>query len=530
MKNRRPYRDPPTDIAGYDPTRDAGDCVWNPPAAERVCEFFPTVLTHTKSFSGPFKLEPWQRDYIGTLFGWKRPDGTRRYRETFAGVPRKNGKTIMCAGLGLYCLRCDGELGPEVYCAAFSRDQATLVFDHAAAMARGKAEFLAEVDIHDSTKRIICRGNGGFMRAIPADAATSHGFNASAVIFDEVHTQTNRCLYDVLKTSQGARKQPLLAGISTAGHNRESICWELWQHARRVRDGIVRDPYFLPMLYEIGEGEAWDDRDVWRKVNPNLGVSISEEFLEGEYERASSVPAYENTFRNLYLNEWTQQSVRWLPMDRWDRCNGSSEIPSGSDCWVGVDLSTKLDITAAVAVFRAGETVELVCKFFVPAEQARERERRDRVPYEQWARAGWITTTPGNTIDYGWVRREINELGRRHHIVQIAMDRWNAEQLAQQLQSEDGLPVTYFPQTISNFTGPAKEFEKLVLSGELRHGGNPVLRWMADNVSVYRDANENIRPDKAHSSERIDGIVAAIMGIGSMMLTPATASGSLFVC
>ena len=504
---------PPTDIAGYDPLRLAGDCDWDAKAAAHAVDFFPACLCHTKGFSGKFDLAQWQKDIVATLYGWKRPDGTRRFRESLVAVPRKNGKTTLVAGLSLYGLRCDGEQGPEVYCAAYSRDQATLVFDPAASMVRANKLMADSFVIHESVKRIICHANGGFMRAIPAESASSHGFNASTVIFDELHTQANRELYDVLKTSQGARKQPLFISITTAGHDRHSICWEVWDYARKVRDGIIDDPYFLPVIYEIGEGENWEDKEVWKRVNPNYGVSVSEDYLDEAYSRACEIISYQNTFRNLHLNEWTEQATRWFGMDKWDACNESQPLEYGDECWAGLDLSTTTDISALVLVCPRGDTFSIQPYFWVPEESARARERRDRVPYRQWEQGGHIRMTPGISVDYDCIRADINLLREQFNIRTIAVDRWNATQLVKQLDN-DGFDVGLFGQGYASMTSPAKHLERLIAEGNLRHGGHPVLRWMASNVAIEQDAAGNIKPSKAKSTERIDGIVALVMALG----------------
>lgn len=525
MTTTTPITAPPTDIAGYSPLRDAGDCTFDPVAANHVVDFFPSCLTHTKGFSGAFTLEPWQRDIVATLYGWKRPDGTRRYRESLIAVPRKNGKTTIVAGLSLYNLRCDGERGPEVYCAAYSRDQATLVFDPAASMVNANSVMRDQFVIHESVKRIICHANSGFMRAIPAESASSHGFNASAVIFDELHTQANRTLYDVLKTSQGARKQPLFIGITTAGHDRNSICWEVWDYARKVRDGIILDPYFLPVLYEIKEGEDWTDAAVWKRVNPNYGVSVSEEYLQEAYNRATEIVAYQNTFRNLHLNEWTEQASRWFSMDKWDACDGEIEIPYGAECWAGLDLATTTDIAALVLVFPVNDLLVIKPFFWVPQESATQREKRDRAPYQQWINGGFMRATPGGSIDYDVIRRDINALRDQFNIATIAIDRWNATQLTKQL-SDDGFAVGLHGQGYASMTAPSRMLEGLIIDGTLRHGGHPVLRWMAGNVAIETDAAGNIKPSKKASTEKIDGIVALIMGLGVWAVSNAAWSDS----
>jgi phage terminase large subunit-like protein len=514
--------DPPTDVAGYDPLRDAGDCVFDADAAQRVIDFFPSCLTHTKGFAGTFELAQWQKDIFATLYGWKRKDGTRRYREAMVAVPRKNGKTQCCAGVALYGLSCDGERGPEVYCAAYSRDQATLLFDPAAQMVRSNPRMSDTLLIHETVKRIIDHRSGGFMRAIPAEAASAHGFNASTVIFDELHTQVNRDLYDVLKTSVGARKQPLFISITTAGYDRHSICWEVWDYARKVRDGIIEDPYFLPVIYEMREDEDWTDRNVWRRVNPNFGVSVSEEYLEEAFNRAVSIPAYENTFRNLHLNQWVEQATRWFSMDVWDQGAEDPDVPYGAECWCGLDLSTTTDLSAFVAVFPLNDRFHVECRFWVPAEAARQRERRDRVPYSQWIRDGFVTATEGASVDYDRIRRDINELRERWNVHQIAIDRWNASQLAHQLQA-DQFNVAFFGQGFASMNSPSKMLEGLLAKADLIHGGHPVLRWMASNVAVETDAAGNIKPSKKASTERIDGIVALIMGLGAWQVDQQSA-------
>jgi phage terminase large subunit-like protein len=522
MVARSKKLDPPQLVAGYDPLRDASDCRWDAEAAQRVLDFFPACLSHTKGFQGTFRLEPWQRDILATLYGWKRQDGTRRYREAFIAVPRKNGKTTLCAGIGIYHLACDGEQGPEVYCAASSRDQATLLFDPAAQMVRNNIRMKDALAIHETVKRIVDHRSGGFFRAIPAEAASSHGFNASAVIFDELHTQPSRDLYDVLKTSTGARKQPLFLSITTAGFDRHSICWEVWDYARKVRDGIIEDPFFLPILYEFPEGADWTDRNLWRDVNPNLGVSLSNEYLEEAFARAQAIAAYENTFRNLHLNQWVEQATRWFSMEKWDEGDREVDIPFGAECWCGLDLSATTDISAFVMVFPVGDEFRVLSHFWIPGEAARARERRDRVPYSQWINEGWITATAGDSVDYEVIRRDINQLKEQYNIRQIAIDRWNANQLAHQLQA-DQFDVGFFGQGYASMSSPAKFLEAVIADGHLVHGGNPVLRWMASNVAIETDAAGNIKPSKKASTERIDGIVAMVMGLGAWAVNQQTA-------
>lgn len=508
-------RSPPPLIAGYDPRRDADDCRWDAAAARRAVEFFPAFLSHHKGFQGAFTLAPWQRAIVGTLFGWLRADGTRRYREALVAVPRKNGKTHLGAGLALYCLLCDGEPGPEVYSAAYSREQASLVYQAAVGMVRANPALAGYCQIVESGRRILRRAAEGRYAALPAESASAHGYNPSAVLFDELHTQRTRDLYDVLKTGTGARRQPLFVAITTAGFDRHSICWELWQYARQVRDGVLRDPAFLPVLYEAPEDADWRSVRTWRTANPNLGVSVSEEFLRAECERAKALPGYENTFRNLYLNQWTEQAERWLSLEAWERGNQPLPDLSAKPSWAGLDLSATTDLTALCLAWKRGEHGYYVRPhFWIPGESLRRRVQRDRVPYDVWARQGLITLQEGRaTIDHDLLIRDVAEILRANRCRQIAVDRWNADHVANEL-SREGFDVIKFGQGFSSMSGPTKLFEQLVIDGDLIHGGNPLLAWNAANVAVSRDAAENKKPDKAKSTERIDGIVAAIMAVG----------------
>lgn len=511
-------------IPGYDPFATAGECWFDDAAAQTACDFFPECLTHVKGeLAGkPFVLEPWQQAVIANLFGWKRKDGTRRYREAFVFVGRKNGKSLLIGGLVNYVLFCDGENGAEIYSAAAERDQARLVFEMVKLQIEQEPELLKRAQLY---KYSIVVGGGSY-KAISADSHTKHGFNTHCCVIDEVHAQPDRNLVDVLKTSMGARRQPLLIYITTSDFERPSICNELHDYACKVRDGIIDDPAFLPVIYEASRDDDWLSPDTWKKANPNLNVSVSEEFLASECKRAQEEPAYENTFKRLYLNIRTEQAVRWLQIERWDASEGAVDDVAllGKRCWCGLDLSTTTDLAAFVADFPADDGNHLLlCKFWVPKENARKREQKDRVPYLQWIKDGWITATEGDVIDYDVIRRDINEFGKRYEVKEIAADRWNATQLITQLEG-DGFNIFAFGQGFKDMTAPTKELEKLVIAGKIRSGKNPVLRWMASNVFVEQDAAGNLKPSKKKSTERIDGIVATIMGLGQAMLTPTTAT------
>jgi phage terminase large subunit-like protein len=355
-------------------------------------------------------------------------------------------------------------------------------------------------------------------RVLSADAYTKHGLNAHGVVIDELHAQPTRELVDVLITSTGARRQPLVVLMTTAGFDRESICWEYHEYARQVRDGIVEDESFLPVLYAAGEEEDWLDEATWARANPNLGVTVKLDYLRQEAQRARQVPAYQNTFRRLHLNQWTVQETRWLPMETWDACGAAFDVRllEGMTCYGGLDLSSTWDLSSFVLCFPAetGEEEQYVWlpHFWIPAENLAERVRRDRVPYDAWVRDGLITATEGNVIDYDVVVRDVEALAERFNIREMAFDRWGAFQVSQKLEGA-GLTMVGFAQGFVSMSPPTKELLRIVLDRKLRHGGHRVLRWMADNMVVSTDAAGNVKPNKAKSRERIDGMVAGIMAL-----------------
>jgi phage terminase large subunit-like protein len=461
-------------------------------------------------------LLAWQKELIARIFGVVRADGRRQYRTVYVEIPRKNGKSTLAAGLALYLLCADGEQGAQVYSAAADREQANIVFDTAAEMVRRTPALRQGINVLASynVKRLVYAKTGSFYRSIPADAHGAHGFNASGVILDEAHTQPNRELFDVLTTSVGARRQPLIFVITTAGYDRASLCWELHEYARQVRDGVIDDPTFLPVLYGAGEADDWTSPAVWAAANPSLGVTVTAEFLGEECAKATNLPAYENTFRRLYLNQWTGQAERVIPMDAWDRCGG--EVGEGAllgqVCWAGLDLSSTTDISALCLLFRDGEAYRALLRFWLPEATARAAEKRDAAPYLTWAHQGHLRLTPGNVIDYAFIREEINALARRYEIAELAYDPWNATQLVLNLQ-EDGANCVPVRQGFASMSAPTKALLALVLAGRLAHGGHPVLRWMADNLAVAGDPAGNIKPDKAKSTRRIDGVVALVMAL-----------------
>jgi len=514
-------------------------------AADLSCEFFPRFLRHTKGeLAGkPFNLALWQAGrIIRPLFGWMvkvdlQDGGTvwrRKYRLVWVEVPRKNGKSTVAAGVGLKLTFSDQEPGAEVYSTAADREQAGVVFDEARRMRDAEPELRRRSLAYK--RAIVVPALNSSYKVLSADAGTKHGLNAHGTINDEVHAQRTRDLYDTMHTSMGARRQPIEFNITTAGYDRKTIAWELHDYALKVGAGIVHDDSFLPVIFAADVEDDWTDPLVWAKANPNLDVSIGIDYLRKECDRAQAVPGYENTFKRLHLNIWTEQSSRWLPMDVWDECAGSAgpreleEQVRGREAWAGLDLSSTSDLTAFVLdVPLDGGRHAWICRFWMPRENIRRRVERDRVPYDVWVREGWITATEGNVVDYDVVRADINALAEKFHVNEIAIDRWNATQISTQLQG-DGFVVAQFGQGFASMSAPAKELEKLVIGRLIAHGGHPVLRWMASNVAVQQDAAGNLKPAKDKSGEKIDGIVAGIMALArTMVQVPARFTGELRV-
>jgi phage terminase large subunit-like protein len=495
--------------------------------ADRAVEFIETCCRHVKGeLAGQlFKIEGWQREIVRGVFGWFRPNGTRLYREVYIEVPRKNGKSSLGAALGLYLLFADGEQGSEIYSAAADTDQAAIVFG----VAKGMVEQDADLDsVSDSFRRSIVYKSNAY-HVLSADAPTKHGKNSHGILFDELHAQPNRELYDVLKTSTGSRRQPLLIMFTTAGFDRNSICWEVHEYAQKVIDGTVDDPAFLPIIYAADPEDDWTSRKIWKKANPNYGVSIKADYLAAECEKAKVTPAYENTFKRLHLNIWTQQETRWLQISEWDQCAGEIDLNAlkGRLCYAGLDLASTTDIAALTLIFPPlpGESVFQVKPFFwIPEDKMHDRVLKDRVPYDVWQREGLIEATPGSVIDYRWILLKLGQCRIDYDLQMLAFDRWGAQKIVTDLCNEFGFTLeeqehkrngspllVQFGQGFASMSAPTKELLNMILARKIAHGSNPVLRWMANNVVVKTDPAGNLKPDKGKSIEKIDGIVALIM-------------------
>jgi len=497
---------------------DCGRYWYDDLAADAAVEFFPRYLRLTDAeWAGrPFILEGWQeQDIIRPLYGWKRPDGTRRYRRVIIWVPRKNGKTELAAGVALLALVFDGEPGGQVYSMAADEKQARLVFDKAAAMVSMSGALSSAIDCFKAS--IYCSALNAAFKPLSGRAHGKHGLSASGLIGDEVHEWKTADLYTFVHQSTAARRQPVEFLISTAG-TREGYGFELWQYCQRVSGGEIDDPETLIVIYGADPEDDWTDPKIWAKANPNYGISVKPEYLAAECEKAKVSPRLENDFKRYHLNIWTEQAVRWIPLDKWGPVAGRWAEPSfeaeleGARCFGGLDLSSTRDLTAYCLWFPPTPDRpqwRKLTRAFVPEETLAQRVKSDGVPYDQWQRQGALRVTPGNVLDYDFVKQAIFEDAERFQIEALAIDRFLATQLAIQLQAE-GVNAQLMGQGFLSLSAPSKEFERLVLAGLVDHGGHPVARWCVGNAAIATDAAGNIKPAKDKSTERIDVIAADI--------------------
>ncbi len=507
-------------LTGYKPTEFMDkDSHYDKGAADFAVAFIES-LCHTKgTWAGkPFELIDWQERIIRDLFGILKKNGYRQFNTAYVEIPKKQGKSELAAAVALLLCCGDGEERAEVYGCAADRQQASIVFEVAADMVRMCPALNKRVKILASQKRMVFQPTNSFYQVLSAEAYSKHGFNIHGVVFDELHTQPNRKLFDVMTKGSGdARMQPLYFLITTAGTDTQSICYETHQKALDILEGRKIDHTFYPVIYGAKEDEDWTSPEVWKKANPSLGITVGLDKVQAACDSAKQNPGEENSFRQLRLNQWVKQSVRWMPMHKWDVCAfpvDEDEL-EGRVCYGGLDLSSTTDITAFVLVFPPVDEADkymVLPYFWIPEDNVDLRVRRDHVPYDVWQRQGKLETTEGNVVHYGFIEKFIERLGERFNIREIAFDRWGAVQMVQNLEGM-GFTVVPFGQGFASMSPPTKELMKLVLEERLAHGGHPVLRWNMDNIFIRTDPAGNIKADKAKSTEKIDGAIALIMAL-----------------
>lgn len=495
---------------------------WDADAAEHVCAFF-GLLRHSKGRWGdqPFTLSDWQAFIAGSLFGWKRHDGLRRFRQAFLEFARKNGKTTFAAALGLYLLVCDGEAGAEIYSAATKRDQAKLVFEDAKAFV-AKSKGLASV-IQRWKYRLEVADTRSKFEPLGADADSLDGLNPFVAICDEIHAWKSRDLWEVLLTGMGAREQPLVLVITTAGDFSDSIYNELHNDVEQILDGVVQDDEIFGFIATLDPEDEWTDESVWVKANPNLGVSLRVDELRSVIAKAKRTPSSQNKTKRLRLNVRTAALDSWLRLDLWDRCNERFDEREllGRPCYAGLDLANTSDLAALALAFpwglsRGEQTYRFKWFFWCPEEcedAASEKLRRKLFP---WVQAGWVQYTQGNQIDLGTIQDQVFQCAKDYDLKEVVYDPWNAGAPSQAIE-QAGIRIAKFPQAPTQYNEPSRYFEKSLADQRIQHNGNPVMRWMASNCVARTNGAGYLMPDRKKSRDKIDGVPATIMAIAGEM-------------
>lgn len=528
------------------------DIYFDEAAADHIIAFFEEFLVfYEGEYDGkPFLLQPWQKFIVGSLFGWKTKDGFRRFRTAYIEAAKGCGKSPLAAGIGLYGLAFDGEPGSEVYSAATTREQAGILFRDARAFADGSPE-LKEILVIEK-HNIAHMESNSFFRPVSSEHRGLDGKRPHIALIDEIHEHPNAMVVDKIRAGTKGRRQALQFEITNSGYDRNSICFQHHEYTEKILEGVIENDSWFGFMTGLdvcekctAEGKTipqdgcpdcddWRDETKWIKSNPNLGISIKLKYLREQVAEAKEMPSKENIVKRLNFNIWTESITKWLPVDAWNSCNLPVDAVAlkGRTCYGGLDLSSTTDVTAWVLVFppvKDGGKYEVLCRFFLPADSMAERVRRDKVPYDVWVRQGFIMTTPGNIVDYTFVLAQIKRDMENYQIAELAFDRWGSQKITTDLQElgfeiEGKRSLIQFGQGFASMSAPTKEVEKMVLSGEIAHGGNPVLSWMVSNVAIKSDPAGNAKPDKEKSTERIDGAVAMIMGFGRAMLKKDTAS------
>jgi len=520
----------------------AEGCYFDEEAAQRVRRFFSSFLRHSKGrWAGqPFELLEWQRDdIIYPLFGWKRKDGSRRFRKAYIEIPKKNGKSTLAAGIGLYMLIGDSEGGAEVYSVACDRKQAGIVHGEAINMVEASPALSSHININRTTHRLTFAKTRSWYDALSSEADTKEGLNAHALIVDELHAWKGRALWDALRFAGRARHQPLLFVITTAGDDMHSVCREQHDYAKGVLSGDIEDTRFFGYIRaarQISEGDEKDDDwtkpATWRRANPSMGITIDEGEFAADIKEAQKSATTQASTKRYGLNIWSTSTNPWLKSDDWKSCERSFAEADlvGKKCWGGLDLAKTRDMTALVLCFPwEDETYRILPYFWLPEDLVNDPDSPEQ--YRVWAQNGHVETTPGSVCDYAFVKRRVGEMAGRFQFQDYAYDPYNAEQVTQEIEDEHGVERILFAQTVVNFAEPTAEFERLVISGKMHHNGHPVMTWQAGHVQVRTDANNNKRPVKAKEKDqkKIDGIVAGIMALARAMQGEETSTSEIIV-
>lgn len=494
-------------------------------SAWRILNTF-SYLRHSKGeWSGKeIELAGWQAWGLACVFGWKHQDTElRRFRTIYEEVARKNGKTTKLSGVGVYGLTKDEEGGPEIYAAATKREQSRILFEEACRMVKQSRPLRRRLDVQQH--RIVHATNFGKFEPLSADGNTMDGLNPHIALVDELHAHKTPEVWDVLKSALGARSQPLIWAITTAGFNKNGICYEVRDYAIKVLTGVIDDDSFFGCIYTLDDGDDWQDESNWIKANPNLGVSVSLDYLREQARQAAVMPTAKTNFLTKHLNVWVTGESSWCNIERWMECGADykpDEIIDPVQVYLGIDLASVSDIASigGIAILADGSW-RTFGKHYLPEDTVNAGYRKTAVPFRQWHEQGWMTLTPGNVIDYNWIKADILTMLEKWPVKEIGFDRWNSSQLVNDLM-EVGAPMVQFGMGYASMNAPMKELERRYLAKEIEHPNDPVLNWAMSNVVADQDPAGNIKPAKNKSSEKIDPAVALIIAIGRAMLTEET--------
>jgi phage terminase large subunit-like protein len=507
------------------------DLVWKPGnedepgTANFVIGFFRKVLRlNGGQFEGlEFELQPWQKFIIGSLFGWKLLNGTRRFQNAYIEVGKSNGKTPLAGGIGCYMLTADNEARAEVYAAATKKDQAMILFRDAVAMRDQSPHLSARLTksgIGEKCWNLADHETGSWFRPISSDDDSQSGPRPHCALIDELHEHKTDVVVNMMRAGFKWRRQPLEFEITNSGFDRHSVCFRHHEYSIKILDGVLTNDRWFAYVCGLDEGDDWRDETIWIKSNPNLNVSVNLDYLRDRVREAQAMPAVENIVRRLNFCEWTEQSERAIQMEVWDQGAAPINVEAlrNRPCFGGLDLARVNDLSAFVLLFpprEDEETWKVLPFFWVPQDDILVRSRRDRVGYDVWVRQGFIAATPGNTTDYAFIEAAIVQLASIYQIQSIAFDRTFAGEIVQHLQEELGHDrLIQFGQGFLSMAAPTAELLRLFKGGELQHGGQPVLRWNASNLALASDPAGNQKPDKTKSTEKIDGISALVMALG----------------
>ena len=483
-----------------------------------VIEFI-QMLKLTDDFYGkPFVLMDWQHEVLWNVYGTVKDNGYRQYRYAYLEIPKKNSKTTTIAGLAVYHLTCDAPEG-QIYCCAADRGQAELVYKAAVSMIEQNEDLESMFKILDSRKEIINKLTNTRLKVLSAEAYTKHGINPTVVIFDELHAQPNRQLWDVMTFGAGsARKEPLWWVITTAGDDpdRTSIGWEIHDYAQKIRDGEIADPGWYVKIFSAPDDADIFSEETWKLANPSIGVTIDIESVRQEALTARNSESSQRLFRWLRLNQWVANKMTsWLPLTLWDsrRSELSAADLIGKRCYCGLDLSSTSDLTAVGFVFPPQPGLDnyvIMSEQWIPQDNMKGRVIKDKVPYDKWAKEGFIHLTPGDVIDYDYIKARIELIDQQYNVIAWGNDPWGAEKLRQDLERDCDIELIKVRQNIETMSPSMKEMERLLKLGDMEQVHNPVTRWAFGNMSIIADGNDNYKPKKTSKINRIDPIIAII--------------------